>query len=118
MDKISTKTVAEEEELNKAMGASDRNELYGLPTVSIPSSESQGRWVGPGRVFAAVNPYPTDCPWISEDASILTVPKIQLHYNSRGVGGGDAWTSSWGIVIIGRDLTVIKCRKMNKLINQ
>ena len=43
MDKISTKTVAEEEELNKAMGASDRNELYGLPTVSIPSSESQGR---------------------------------------------------------------------------
>ena len=88
MDKISTKTVAEEEELNKAMGASDRNELYGLRTVSIPSSESQGRWVGPGRVFAAVNPYPTDCPWIFEDASILTVPKIQLHYNSRGVGGG------------------------------
>ena len=43
MDKISTKTVAEEEKLKKAMGASDRNDLYGLRTVSIPPSENQGQ---------------------------------------------------------------------------
>ena len=43
MDKISTKTVAEEEELKKAMGASDRNDLYGLHTVSIPPSENPGQ---------------------------------------------------------------------------